>query len=210
MKELLSKIAEALGLDKDSDEDAVLAELAKRHSLDTVAEALDLEGDDVTTEKIVEKIKDLSEDNEGKTLEDRAKDVGKRLVDEDDFSELKRHAAAGKEAADKLHERDFEDAFDDALHDKDGPRVDAKPETKERFRKLYDLDADSTVETLKNLPRIANAKLQGSGEGPDDTPDGVDEDRAKLDKRVKAKMKEKDISYSEALDLVLDEDGEES
>lgn len=61
----LTKIAEALGLDKDSDEEAVLAELGKRHDLTEVGKALKLEGDDVTPERVVKAIEEIEGDDGG-------------------------------------------------------------------------------------------------------------------------------------------------
>jgi hypothetical protein len=209
----LTKIAKALGLKEDTDEAAILEALKGRPSLSEIAEKLGIEievadGDSLDTEKLTEAVKTAIEEGGGaadeKSLEDRAKEEGKQVVENAEFAELKRDAAAGKKAADELHQAKFDTAFDKALS---GVRVDAKDETRERYQKLYDADAEATLELLENLPKLARTDARGSGGTEGDVPDGVDEDRAKLDRRVKAYMREHDLSdYAEALDKVLAED----
>lgn len=198
--EALQKIAKALGLADDSNEDQILAELGKRPALADLAKALGVNSEVTDTEALVAKVKEGSDE---RSLEDRAKDEGKTLIDEDTLNQLKDQAAAGQAAADQLKADRFDRAFDKALS---GGRVDAKAETKERFHKLYEADADTAIETLENLPKIVNVKPAGSGEGSLEVADNVDSDRAQLDHEVKAYMKDhSEADYAKALDAVLAE-----
>lgn len=202
MKEALQKIAKALGISEDSDADAIVAELAKRPTLADIAKALGVEVEVTDADELVAKVKELKgSDDDGKTLEDRAKDEGKTLVDADTFNELKDQAAAGAAAADQLKADRFDRAFEKALT---GGRVDAKSETKERFKKLYEADADTAIETLDNLPKVVNTKPAGSGEDSGEVPENQDADRAQLDREVRAFMADEDESdYRVALSKVL-------
>lgn len=196
----LQKIAKALGLSEDSSADDVVAELAKRHTVADIAKVLGVEAE--TKEQLVEKVEELKgSDADEKSLEDRAKDEGKAVIAKSDLDELKDQAARGAAAADQLKQDRFDRTFSEALR---GGRVDAKPETKERFQKLYDADADTCVETLEKLPKVINTRPAGSGQSTPDVPENQDEDRAQLDKEVRAFMSEHDeADYGVALDKVL-------
>lgn len=177
----LTEIAEALGLDASADKDTVLEAITKVTSERDAAQS-DLE-----------QAKDS-----GESLEDRAKEEGKVLVDADEFQSLSDRVATSEE---KLADADFDKHFDAALNE---TRVDAKPETRERFRKLFDQDRETTLELLDAAAPLVNTKPEGKGGSDeiDDTPDGVDADSHKLNKKVKAYMKENDVTYVEALDAV--------
>ena len=200
----LKKIAKALGLSEDASEDSILAKVAERAedqrlNAAKVAEALGITETD--EDKIVAKAKELADTGEEKSLEDRAKDEGKRIVTQSDFEALKADAAEGKKAADQLHQSRFDTAFADALK---AGRIDAKDSTRERFQKLYVADADSTIETLKELPAAVNTSSHGSGSGPGEVPEGQDADRAELDQEVRAYMADHDgVDYAAAIDKVL-------
>lgn len=188
----LKKIAEALGLDASADE----AKITER------IKALQSERDEARTE--ADKAKDS-----GESLEDRAKKEGKIVIEADQLKELSDRVA---ESEQKLADADFDRVFDAALKDPKGPRVDAKPETRERYRKLFDQDRDTTVELLEAAQPLVKSSPEGKG-GSDEiseTPEGVDPEMSKLDKQVKAYAKEHKVSYREALDAVqteLDQEG---
>lgn len=208
----MKEIAKLLGLDAEATEEQILEALKGRLDLSAVAKALDLK-EDATEDEILEAIKSAREgaDAGEDSLEDRAKAEGKRVVDADEYDDLRADAKAGREAADKLHQREFDDAFDRALNDPKGARVDAKPETRERYQKLYDKAPEETVEMLDNLPRLVNGSPTGQGGGTGsggEAPDNVDEDRFELNERVEERMRKDDCSYEEALRKVRAEDGE--
>jgi hypothetical protein len=213
MKELLAKIAEALGLDKEADEKTVLEELEKRHSLADVAESLkiEIEGDvedvDKLAEAITEHFKESKDDDE-KTLKERAEAEGKTVLKKDDLIQLTADAKAGKKASEELHQGKFDTAFSAAL---DEVRVDAKDETRESWQKLYDKAPEETIERLAALPKLASTKARGSGKADNEVPEGVHEDHEKIDRKVKDKIKEDPkLTYAEALDIVLNELDEEA
>lgn len=190
--EELKKIAEALGLDASADQETILT------AITTVLAERD------TAKADLEKATDA----DGETLEDRAKREGKIVVEAETLTDL---TSRLKDTETSLADADFEKVYDAALKDPKGPRVDAAPETKERFRKLYDQDRDTTVSILENSPHLANAKPAGEGGSDEivDTPKGVDADMAKLDKKVKARMREDGVDYVTALDAVQTEQEEE-
>jgi hypothetical protein len=188
----LKKIAEALGLDASADE----AKITER------IKALQSERDEAKAEA------DEAKDS-GESLEDRAKKEGKVVIETDQLKKLSDRVA---ESEQKLADAEFNRVFDAALKDPKGPRVDAKPETRERYRKLFDQDRDTTVELLEAAQPLVKSSPEGKG-GSDEiteSPDGVDPEMSKLDKQVKAYAKEHKLSYVEALDAVqteLDQEG---
>lgn len=197
----VEKIAKALGLElEQADEEKLLEAIeARPNPLAPVIKALELD-EDVDAEKIVEAIGSIKSDGDI-SLEDRAKAEGKRVVADSDYETLKAHAAAGHDAAKELKQTKFDSAFDKAL---DELRVDAKPETKDRFQKLYDAAPDVCLEQLAEAPKLASAEGRGTGKGPKDAPAGVDADAHELDQEVQTYMEEHDVAdYAVALDRVL-------
>lgn len=191
MKTLAEKLTEALGLDVGADDEKIV---------EAVKGAL-------TERDEAKQLADRSSDS--KSLEDRAKEEGKVVIEADQLKELSDRVS---ESERKLADADFERVFDAALKDPKGPRVDAKPETRERFRKLFDQDRDTTVAILESAQPLVKSTPNGEGgsESVEDTPAGVDPEMAKLDKQVKAYAKEHKVSYAEALDEVqneLDQEG---
>jgi hypothetical protein len=206
----MEEIAKLLGLDTEATEEQILEALKGRLDAKSIAKALDLK-DDATEQEILDAIKAKGEtEDEETSLEDRAKAEGKVVVKEDTLRDLTAKADRGVEAADKLHQREFDDAFEKALTDPKGARVDAKDETREKYQKLYDKAPEETIEILDSLPPLVNGKPNGSGgdaPGSGDLPDNVDEDRAALNRKVEARMRADKVEYGEALELVLaDED----
>lgn len=203
--DFLAQIAKALGIE-DATEEKVLEALDGRVSLSDLAEALEVEvkADELTSEKLVEAVKAKADEKpEEKSLEDRAKDEGKVVVDAADYAGVKRDAERGRKAAEELHQSKFDTAFDAALTDPKGPRVDAKDETRERYQKLYDEAPETTLELLENLPRLAQGEARGKTGKTPDVPDNVDAERAELDRKAKAYMTEHKVTYVEALDAVI-------
>lgn len=185
MATLTEKLTEALGLDAGAEEDMIL---------DAVTGVL--------TER--DTLKDRAESTE--SLEDRAKAEGKVVIENDQLEELTTRVSAAEKA---LADSDFDRTFESAL---DAQRVDAKPETRERFRKLFDQDRDTTVEILSSLPKLVNTDSKGKAGSEEitDAPEGVDADSHALDRQVKAYMTEHgEDNYSVALDKVLADKQEE-
>ena len=200
----LKKIAKALGLSEDATEETIVAKIADRaevRGLDpkVVADALGLD-DTSDNDKIVSKAKELADSGEEKSLEDRAKDEGKVVLDADGYNALKADAKRGAEAADQLKQSRFDAAYDKALRE---IRVDSKDETRERFQKLYDAAPDLAIEQLDAMPKLANSSAAGSGQSTSDTPENVDEDRFDLDQEARSLMADKDLTYEQAIDRVL-------
>ena len=204
----MKEIAKLLGLDEAATEEQILEALKGRLDSKSIAKALDLK-DDATEQEILDAIKAKGETEPAESLEDRAKAEGKDDLDKDTVYTLRADSKAGREAADKLHQREFDDAFDKALNDPKGARVDAKDETRERYQKLYDKAPEETIETLDNLPRLVNGKPSGSGGGPGvngEAPDNVDEERFELNQKVEDRMVADDCTYEEALKKVRAEE----
>lgn len=137
-----------------------------------------------------------------RTLAERAEAEGLTVLTAAEATALRETADKGAEALKQLTQSRFDTAFTAAL---DAGRVDAKPETRERFAKLYELDADTTLETLNSLPVVVKLKQLGAETGEHVAPDGVDPDRHALDTRAKAIAAEKNVTYSEAVTLALRE-----
>lgn len=193
----MKKIAKILGLSDEATEDQIVEALESRGDLSKVRTALGI-AEDADTDAVVKAIEDASEE---KTLEDRAREENKVLLDATQVQELTEKAERGDKAAKQLHQNAFDAAYDSAL---DELRVDAKDETKERFQKLYDLAPAETLATLADLPKIASDKPRGSGKpAAGEVPDGVDEERYELHQEVLAYMDEHDESdYVKALNKV--------
>lgn len=203
MKEKLIKL---LGLDAEATEDQILEALSSKLDNSDLLKALGLKTDASDTD-VLDAVKALDKGDTEVSLEDRAKAEGKVVVDAKDWTETKAGAAAGKAAAAELKQDKFDRAFEAALKDPEGPRVDAKEETRQEWQELYDLAPEQALKRLDALPRIANAKPRGSGEGGGtDAPDNVDQERFELNEKAEARMVADDCSYEEALRKVRAEE----
>jgi hypothetical protein len=203
----MKAIAKLLGLDAEATEEQILEALKGALDTSAITEALGLK-DDATEAEILDAIKEKSEaaDAGETSLEDRAKAEGKVVLDGAALASLQADSKAGKEAADKLHQRDFDDAYTECL---DEVRVDTKDETREEWQELYDAAPEATLKRLKGLPKLANTSLAGSGKGPGgngEAPDNVDEERFELNEKVEARMTADDCTYEEALQKVRAEE----
>lgn len=171
----LPNIAKALGLDEDADEAKILEAIEARDS------------------------EDNENADEAKSLEDRARDEGKKLLDQDAFTELERKAQRGEQAATELSETKFNNAFSAAMDE--GKVGDAQ---REDFKQLYDQDPDRTLALLGSLEPVVNTSARGKRGDDEEVPDGVDPDSAKLDREVRALMAENsDLDYPTALSQAL-------
>jgi phage I-like protein len=174
----LAPIAKALGLDENADEAKILEAVAE--------------------------IQKPAEKQETKTLEAQAAEQGKVLLDSTQVADLTRKAQAGEDAAKTLAERDFADAI--KLARSEG-RLDAAPESEERLKKLYALDAATTLEHIASLPKVVNladTTTTGREQAAGAAPEGYDAESVELDRQVKARMLEHPTeSYTTALDAVL-------
>ena len=102
-----TKIAEALGLDGEADEAAILAELSKRHSLTEVGKILKLDGDDLTPEKVVEKIGELNKPDPEKTeVEQKLEKAEQRAEEQADEIDKLRKAERRRTFVEKAQEYD--------------------------------------------------------------------------------------------------------
>lgn len=176
-----SKIAESLGLPADADEAKIL-------------------------EAITAAKTPAAPDT--KTLEAQAAETGKVLLDAADLAAMKADSAKVKTLETALDliqteraEEKFTLAYDAALKDPKGPRVDAKPETRDMYLTLYKADADTTVKVLESLPSIVSLKAKGTGgaDGDVDAPDGADPERFELHEKAEAYALEHKIDYDEAV-----------
>jgi hypothetical protein len=199
--DFLEEVRKALGLADDATEAQVIEALGGRVALADLVAKFELEGEIADTDALVSAVKEANKPEPGqKSLADLAKEEGKVVIESAAFADLTVKAEKGAAAAAELHQTKFSVAFDKAL---DELRVDAKPETKDRYQKLYDASPETTVELLDSLPKIANGAPRGSGQGVAEAPDGVDPDSHALDLKVKAHMAEKNIDdYAEALKQV--------
>lgn len=206
--DVLTKIRKLLGLDEGASEEMVVEVLEERLGsglVDTLREKLGVEEADEA--KLLEAL-DAKLRSGDESLEDRARREGKRVISDKDFAQLTEQAAQGAEAAKELRNQRFERAYERALSE---GRIDAKGETKARLRKLFDLDEEALLEDLRTRPKILNTEANGHGKGKPEVPEGVDEERAELDQRVKAYMREHDCDdYAIALRKVLERDSEEA
>jgi len=173
MNETLTKLKSLLGLKDTAGDTEILAAVKE-------------------LKKPVKPVKTLS-------LTEQAESAGKILLDENTVTELHRKAEIGIKAAAELNDQKFELAYGKAAEQM---RVDAKTETKQRWRTLYDLDSDTTLLTLSSLPKITATEPIGEGHTPPIAPDGVDQARYELSVRAKAYAKEHNVDFVTALDAV--------
>jgi phage I-like protein len=202
----LENIAKALSLEDDADEAAIL-EAIRGNPLKDVVKALSLD-EDAEPDKVVEAIGELKERvekaEEGqptKPLGEIARQKGKKLLDQGDYDELEKQAKEGKRAAIELAEKRFDEAFRSAVQEGR-----AAPANEERFRELYEAQPAKTLATIDELPPLVPTRPRGSG-GAVEVPEGEDEERHLLHRRVLAHMRRtNETDYPKALSAVLDED----
>lgn len=200
MKEKLIKL---LGLDAEATDDQIVEALSSKLDNSKLLKALDLK-EDASADDMVAAIQKLGAEDTEVSLEDKAKAEGKVVVDASEWTETKANASAGKAAAAELKQDKFDRAYTKAL---DEVRVDAKDETKAEWQELYDLAPAQTLKRLDALPKVANSKPRGTGEGGGaEAPDGVDEERFELNEKVESRMAKDDCTYEEALRKVRAEE----
>jgi len=179
----LTKIALALGLNENADEATCLAavEQAKTPSsptvtLDAATLVVQAEGNVI-----------LSKEDHDKLNADAAKAGA---------LELRVTTLEGD-----AREQRFALAYDAALSD---GRVDAKPETRELHKAIFDKDADLALRNLQALPVVVNLTTRTRDQAPGDAPADVHAESYQLDQKVQAYLAEHaDVDYPTALDRVL-------
>jgi hypothetical protein len=178
MADMNPKILDALGVAKDADEAAVLSAITELKA-------------------------------EPKTLEAQAAEAGKVLLSKSEADTLKSKADRVDTLAEQVKtlaaeraEEKFSAAFDKARSE---GRVDAKDETRELHRGIYDADPERSLTLLASLPRIVNTTAQGTG-GHEGEPvvsklDGyaVDPDKQVLLQRAEAYKAEHNVDMRTAI-----------
>lgn len=187
MPDLLKTLAATFGLPEDTAEAKVLEAVAEAKAK---ADAKPPESTDT------------------KTLEARAADEGKVLLDAAQVTQLTADAAKGVKAETDLATMQFEAAYDKALR---SGRIDAKPETKTLHESIFAVDREKSITLLESLPEgVVNLSARGEGGHTDEVPttlDGhaVDPESAKLDQKVKQYMKDNaGTGYMVALAAIQD------
>ena len=133
---------------------------------------------------------------------EKAKRAGKKtlandekVITADELTTLQADAAAGRQAAQTLDERDRNDTFTaamDAGKVGDGSRV--------TFDILWESNRDGAKAFLDGLPAQVSTRPTGSSkQAAGETPEGVDPERYQLDQRAQAHMAEKGVDYETAL-----------
>lgn len=141
---------------------------------------------------------DTTHTEDTRTLKERAEAEGLTVLTSDELATLRATADQGAAALTELRQAKFDTAFTAALK---AGRVDAKPETRERFAKLYELDADTTLATLEALPVSVKLTTNGSDAGDaTKAPDNTDPGRFDLHQRALALQAETPtLSYTDAV-----------
>ncbi len=121
------------------------------------------------------------------------------MLSADEAAELMSKAAAGEAAVRQLADDRFAAAWGAAT-----ANGRALPAQKDLFRRLYDQDPDLAVKTLDALRPVVPTSPTGQTGDAVDVPDGVDQERARLDRAAQAYADEKGVSYLDALDAVAD------
>jgi phage I-like protein len=158
-------------------------------------------------------ITELQAKPEQKSLEAQAADEGKVLLSREDHDKLKGDADKAGALTVRLDAIESERAtekFDAAFEKAKGEgRLDAKDETRELHKGIYDADPERSLKLLASLPVIVNTTAHGNGGHTADTgdvPAGVDADAFELDQRVQAHMASNPgTDYLKALDAVQKE-----
>ncbi len=184
MPDLLKTLAATFGLPEDTAEAKVLEAVA---AVKAKADAKPPESTDT------------------KTLEARAADEGKVLLDAAQVTQLTADAAKGVKAETDLATMQFESAYDKAF--KRGA-LDAKPETKTLHQGIFAVDREKSITLLESLPAgVVNLSAHGEGGHGDEVPTtleghAVDPEMAALNQKVKKRMSEKGEDYVTALNAV--------
>jgi hypothetical protein len=156
--------------------------------------------------QILRAIADLKVPPDLKTLEAVAGTHGMLFLSVDEKTDLERRAAQGDKALSDLHEQQFALAFDKAQF---AGRVDARPETRELHRAIFDSDPALAIRNLASLPQVVNVLTREDvttvehAEADPDIPDGYDADSFLLDRKAKAYMVEHpEVTYLAAVEAV--------
>jgi hypothetical protein len=163
----------------------------------------DVEVDSVVTRATELAARPEKAEADERTLEERAREDGKVVLDSVTVADLKTKADKGEQALNELHQDKFDRAYSDAVEE---GRVKASDETKARLQKLYNADSEACLEDLASREKIVNTSARGSGESKDKTeaPEGVDPESHELNELTRAYMEEHDESdYEKAYDKVV-------
>jgi len=185
-----------------------LAENASPQDIVTAAQAVkvavdDSQTDDAELERRRVKAKADGDDDRVKGIDrEKAKRAGKKtlandetVITADELTTLQADAAAGRQAAQTLDERDRNDTFTAAM---DAGKVgDASRET---FNTLWEANRDGAKAFLDGLPAQVSTRPTGSSkQAAGETPEGVDPERYTLDQRADAYMAEHKVDYETAV-----------
>lgn len=154
---------------------------------------------------------DAAETPDTRTLAEQAKEAGMHVLTDDQFKTLSEGAIAGVSAAAQLAEQKFEGAFEKALGEGK-----ITPAQKDTFKALYDIDGQSALKALDELPAVINVRPQGSdqrtirlaslnGDTVLEEGEQMDDERLALDTRATALATEKGIPYGDALSIAMQE-----
>lgn len=174
-----------------------------------ILKALGIDGDASDEKVVLDAIAGLqTEPAEVKSLDAQAKDEGKIVLDAAQVNDLVTKANAGEAAAKQLSQMRFDSAWTVAL---DGGKV--VPAQQESFQKLYDIDSDTTLNTLDGLQPVVNTAPVGAGGNSlpvggvaagqfslDSM--GVDDDRLDVHNRAISLSKDREITYIDAVALI--------
>lgn len=143
------------------------------------------------------------------TLRDQAAAEGLVMLDQAEHAALKQAADSGAAASQALHAQRFTLAVRDARR---AGRLDTNTDTEERWRKLYDLDPDTTVQMLSDLPQVVQTEPRSGGNPgePEAAPAGVHVGSWMLDQRARAIIAKaaadgRTLAYTDALQHAMTE-----
>lgn len=171
-----------------------------------IAKALSL--DETAGEaQILSAITTLQQAPDLKVLEAHAANHGKVLLDASQVADLNERAAAGDKAKADLHEQRFVIAWDKAMFE---GRVDAKPETQQLHRGLFEANPELALQNLASQPRVVNVvptaaavKTLEHEAAVEDVPDGYDAESFLLHKKaLDYQAANPDVDYLAAVEAV--------
>ncbi|HMJ01571.1 MAG TPA: phage protease [Conexibacter sp.] len=209
----LSQIIQVFGLAADTTEEQAVTFMRDTAALRQVSEVFGLT--DATPDEILAAARDAKDKADKAPADDQV------VVTATKLSELETKANAGEKASQDLGviqseraDEKFNAAFDGAL---EKGCVDAIPETRERFRKIFDNDHELALETLSSLQPIVNTDPSGGAGGAgsgnatreetntyaiEGADAEIDQEGLELDRKAQAYAAEHKIDYIEAYHIV--------
>ena len=193
-------------MDEDQNKDQEAEDVDETDETDAEDQDTDLEPKEDETD---------AEAEDADADESDSKDEGEVTLKASEVNSLRKAAKLGKEAHKKLRAAEIQKDVDSLIYSEGNPKGVLKNAQKDQAMKfaakLSDNERAEFMKLMTGLPSLGNL-FSEQGQGGDNdgesktAPKGVDEESYQLSEKIKARAKAENVSYSEAMDMVAEDE----